>query len=410
MKSKIREYFKAHRDEIRKKSLKLLSEMVAVRSVNCGKAQLSDHPYLKISGEESKVVDILKRYFDAAGIDYKVYEMIEGRGNIIATYGEGEKSLCIGCHLDVVPAGERAEWASDPWVMTEKDGKVYGRGVMDNKGQSVACVMAMELLKNAGVSLKGELVLAALAGEEFREKDEPDPGIAFVTSKGYLKPTFAIIPDIGGHMMKIDIAEKGRTVIKVKSHGKQAHGSTPELGINAIEKLAHFIAKVEKFELKHEHHPILKKPSVNLGIIRGGSAANNVANYAEAIYDIRYVPGQSAEGIVADMRSCTEGIKDGRFEFEILDNNPPHQVDPDNILVKTIQSNAREIIGREPEPFGMGGGTFAKPFNLAGILAVGFGPGDADDFHVANEALDIEEMLQFIELIACISCDLLGVN
>ena len=410
MKSKIREYFKAHRDEIRKKSLKLLSEMVAVRSVNCGKAQLSDHPYLKISGEESKVVDILKRYFDAAGIDYKVYEMIEGRGNIIATYGEGEKSLCIGCHLDVVPAGERAEWASDPWVMTEKDGKVYGRGVMDNKGQSVACVMAMELLKNAGVSLKGELVLAALAGEEFREKDEPDPGIAFVTSKGYLKPTFAIIPDIGWHMMKIDIAEKGRTVIKVKSHGKQAHGSTPELGINAIEKLAHFIAKVEKFELKHEHHPILKKPSVNLGIIRGGSAANNVANYAEAIYDIRYVPGQSAEGIVADMRSCTEGIKDGRFEFEILDNNPPHQVDPDNILVKTIQSNAREIIGREPEPFGMGGGTFAKPFNLAGILAVGFGPGDADDFHVANEALDIEEMLQFIELIACISCDLLGVN
>lgn len=361
MKSKIREYFKAHRDEIRKKSLKLLSEMVAVRSVNCGKAQLSDHPYLKISGEESKVVDILKRYFDAAGIDYKVYEMIEGRGNIIATYGEGKKSLCIGCHLDVVPAGERAEWASDPWVMTEKDGKVYGRGVMDNKGQSVACVMAMELLKNAGVSLKGELVLAALAGEEFREKDEPDPGIAFVTSKGYLKPTFAIIPDIGGHMMKIDIAEKGRTVIKVKSHGKQAHGSTPELGINAIEKLAHFIAKVEKFELKHEHHPILKKPSVNLGIIRGGSAANNVANYAEAIYDIRYVPGQSAEGIVADMRSCTEGIKDGRFEFEILDNNPPHQVDPDNILVKTIQSNAREIIGREPEPFGMGEGPLLSP-------------------------------------------------
>lgn len=410
MKSKIREYFKSHRDEIRKKSLKLLSEMVAVKSVNCGNAQLADNPYLKISGEESKVVDILKRYFDAAGIDYKVYEMIEGRGNIIATYGKGEKSLCIGCHLDVVPAGERSEWASDPWVMTEKEGKVYGRGVMDNKGQSVACVMAMELLKNAGVSLKGELVLAALAGEEFHEKDEPDPGIAFVTSKGYLKPTFAIIPDIGEHMMKIDIAEKGRTAIKVKSHGKQAHGSTPELGISAIEKLAHFITRVEKLELKYKPHPILKKPSINLGIIRGGSAANNVANYAEAIYDIRYVPGQSAEGIIADMRGCTEGIKDGKFEFEILDDNPPHQVDPDNILVKTIQSNSREIIGREPEPFGMGGGTFAKPFNMAGILAVGFGPGDADDFHVANEALDIEEMLQFIELIACISCDLLGTN
>lgn len=408
MKDKIREYFKSNRDEIRKKALDLLGDMVEIKSVNCGNAQMADNPYLDVCGDESKVVDILKTYFDNAGIRYSVHELIKGRGNIIARFGEGEKRLCIGCHLDVVPAGDEDQWDTDPWKLTVKDNKAYGRGTMDNKGQAVACIMAMEMLQDMGVELNGELILAALSGEEFHEKDEPDPGIKFVTSKGFLKPHFAIIPDIGEHMKGIDIAEKGRACIKVKSIGKQAHGSTPELGINAIEKLSQFIAKVERMEMKYEPHDILKKPSRNLGIVRGGSAVNNVANYAEAIYDIRYLPGQTAESLIEEMKQCAEGIADSKFEFEIEDDNQPHQVDPDNDLVKAIQANAKDILGFEPQPFGMGGGTFCKPFNLSGILAVGFGPGASEVFHVANEYLDVPEMMQFIELIACISVDLLG--
>lgn len=410
MKKKIQEYFKAHKDEIRKKGLTLLADLVAVKSVNCGKAQASEHPYLDVCGDESKVVAVLQKYFDKAGLKYKTYELIKGRGNIIATYGAGDKSLCVGCHTDVVPAGDPKMWNTDPYVLTEKDGKAYGRGTMDNKGQIVACTMAMELLRDAGVNLGGQLVLACISGEEFHEKDEPDPGIKFLTGNGHLKPTFAIIPDIGEHMKKIDIAEKGRAVIKVKSLGKQAHGSTPELGINAVSKLAQFITNADKIELKYQPHDILKKPSINLGIVKGGSAANVVPNTAEATFDIRYLPGQSAKGLIEEFKSCAAGIKDGKFEFEIEDDNPPHQIDPDNILVKAIQSNAQEILGFKPEPFGMGGGTFAKPFNLAGIQAVGFGPGEDKVFHVENEYLDIEEMVNFSMLIACISCDLLGVK
>ncbi|MBT3181294.1 MAG: ArgE/DapE family deacylase [Deltaproteobacteria bacterium] len=408
MKDKIRAYFKEHKDEIRTKALALLKDMVAVKSVNCGKAQMADHPYLTVNGDESKVIEILKAYCDKAGLKSDVYELLEGRGNLIAKYGNEGKSLCIGAHVDVVPAGDPAQWDTDPWVMTERDGKVFGRGTMDNKGQAVACTMAMEMLKDIGVELNGELVMAALAGEEFHENDEPDPGIKFVTEKGYLKPDFAIIPDIAEHMKMIDVAEKGRVVIRVISQGKQAHGSTPELGINAIEKLAQFIAKIETMEMKYEPHDVLKKPSRNLGIVKGGSAVNNVPNQAEATYDIRYVPGQSAEGLITEFQMCAEGIADGKFEFKIEDDNPPHQVDPNNPLVKSIQANSKEILGFEPQTFGIGGGTFCKPFNIAGIQAVGFGPGEADVFHVANEYLDVDEMLQFIELIACISVDLLG--
>jgi len=408
-KEKIRTYFKENKDTIRTKSLALLAELIKVKTVNPGKDNIHEFPYLDVSGDESKAVAVLKKYFDEVGFKYEIYEKIKGRGNIIATCGEGDTSLCVGCHLDVVPDGDPASWDSDPFVMTEKDdGKIYGRGVLDNKGPMVSCIMAMEILKDLGITLNGQLMLSAIASEEYHEKDEPDAGIGFLMEEGHLNPTFAIIPDIGENMKRIDIAEKGRVVIKVTSIGKQAHGSTPERGINAVTKLAHYITNIEKLEMKYTPHPILEKPSLNLGVVRGGQAPNNVPDVAEATFDVRYLPGQTAEEIVEEFKSCAEGITDGKFEFEAQGNVPPHEVAADNILVQKIQSNSEEILGFKPETFGIGGGTFAKSFCLGGIEAVGFGPGDDTAFHVTNEYLEVEQMLQFIELIACISVDLLG--
>jgi len=408
MKNIIVEHFKKNRNRIRTASLRLLSDLVREKTVNCGRENLGDHPYLEVSGEESKAVDVLRKHFDETGIDYDIYELVKGRANLVARYGNGGRALCIGCHMDVVPAGEREQWKTDPFEMVEIEGMVYGRGVLDNKGPAVACVMAIDMLKSLGIKLKGSLQLAAIASEEFREKGEPDPGIGFLMQNGYLKPDFAIIPDIGENMRKIDIAEKGRTCIKVTAIGKQAHGSTPELGVNAIEKLSYFIQKAMKLELKYTPHPLLKSPTINLGLIKGGAAANIVAGTCEAVFDIRYLPGMSADEIIEELRSCEKGIQDVKFEYEILDNNLPHEISPDNELVASIQKNAESIVGFKPETYGLGGGTFAKPFNHGGIKAVAWGPGDDSAFHVSNEFLDIDQMLDFTLLIACIAVDLLG--
>jgi acetylornithine deacetylase/succinyl-diaminopimelate desuccinylase-like protein len=209
-------------------------------------------------------------------------------------------------------------------------------------------------------------------------------------------------------MKKIDVAEKGRMIIRVNSHGKQAHGSTPEFGINAINKLSEFIAKMEKTELSYKAHDILIKPTVNLGIIKGGAAANIVPATCEAIFDVRYLPGQSAEGIVGEFKSVANTVENGQFDFEVEANEQPHEMDPNNDLVKAIQINSENILGWVPETFGLGGRTFAKPFNLGGIQAVGFGPGDESAFHTSNEYLEIKQMLQFTELITCVAVDLLG--
>lgn len=408
MKDRIHEYFKSNSEKIRSKTLQLISDLIQIKTVNPGKENLSEYPYLSVSGDESKAVDYLKKYFDKAGIEHKEYELLKGRGNIIATYGDGKKSLCLGCHLDVVSAGDPSTWNTDPFTMVEKDGKLYGRGVLDNKGPLACAAVAMEVLKDMGVKLDGKLVFAGISGEEFTEKDDPDPGIEFLMEKGHLKPDYAIIPDVGENMKKIDIAEKGRMVIKVTSVGKQAHGSTPELGINAVNKMAQFIAKMENYELKYKAHDILIRPSVNLGLIKGGAAANIVPASCDATFDIRYLPGQSSESIVNEMKTVANTVENGNFRFEVESDEGPHEIDPENVLVKVIQENSRDILGFTPEAFGLGGRTFAKPFNLGGIIAVGFGPGDDEAFHISNEYIDIKQMLQFTELITCVAVDLLG--
>jgi len=111
---------------------------------------------------------------------------------------------------------------------------------------------------------------------------------------------------------------------------------------------------------------------------------------------------------VRELNDLSAGMKYfDKIEFFYDRPSLPHQVPADNTLVKLIQKNSKEILGKTPEPFGMGGGTFAKSFNLAGITAVGFGPGDDNAFHVANKSVEINQLVDFSHLIGAIGIDLL---
>jgi len=223
--------------------------------------------------------------------------------------------------------------------------------------------------------------------------------------KNLIDPTYAIIPDIGENMLKIDIAEKGRVVIRITAKGVQAHGSTPHLGVNAINAMARFLAELEKYTLKHTPDPILESPTVNVGEIHGGAAANIVPSECVVDIDIRIVPGQTPTSILEEINELCRQVE-GEFELSLADGTIPHAIDPDNILVKSIQDNASEFFAMNPVPFGLGGGTFAKGMNQHGILAVGFGPGDDTAFHVANEFVEIKQLVLFTQLICLIAIDL----
>ncbi|MBN1296718.1 M20/M25/M40 family metallo-hydrolase [bacterium] len=409
MKEKIKVYFRKNREVILKDVLALLKEMVAQKTVNVPSAKLGNFDYLTIRGEEWRVGDIVEREFRSWGMRYDVFSRMKGRPNVIGYVGRGEADaakLFMACHMDIVPPG--TGWNSDPFEMIEKDGVVYGRGVLDNKGPLVSAMMAARIMKQVigDEGLQGELQIAGMSDEEAGDPDGIDYGVHYLMEEKLINPTFAIIPDIGENMQKIDVAEKGRMVVTVTAKGVQAHGSTPHLGVNAINKMAHFLVLLETYTLVHTPDPILGHCTVNVGEIHGGSAANSVPNECSVDIDIRIVPGQTPENVRSELKALSEKVADD-FELALGNSSLPHAIDPDNVLVRSIQANARDF-GLNPVPFGLGGGTFAKGMNQHGILAVAFGPGDDTAFHVANEYLPIDQLVTFAELTCLVTIDLVG--
>lgn len=408
-KTKLKNYFLENEKEIRERIISLTTEVCKEKTVNVVSEKLNDFPFLKIRGEEYRVGEIVKRELDALGVKYDEFSRMEGRPNIIAKFGKDEtgKRLLMASHMDVVPAGEG--WDSDPYVVTEKDGFLYGRGVLDDKGPLVSTIIALEVLKKLGLEdeIKGELQIAALSDEEAEDPDGIDYGVGYLVEENLINSTHAIIPDIGENMKLIDVAEKGRTVFKVTSIGKQAHGSTPEKGVNAVYMMAKLVNEIEKLKFEYEKHPVLGDPSLNLGEIHGGAAPNIVPGTCFIYLDIRTVPGMTKDGINSAIENCCAKVKDGEFKIEIMAWSEPHGINPDNELVHSIQNNSEDILGLRPQPFGMGGGTFAKTLNLAGITAVGWGPGDDEAYHVANEYVEIKQLVDFAQLTCLTALDLL---
>jgi succinyl-diaminopimelate desuccinylase len=412
MESKIilRNYFEKHKSEIKQRIIQLVARMVKEKTVNVVSEKLAEHPYLKFRGEEYRVAEIVKTQLDQFKIPYGEFARKEGRPNVIGKLGQNQsgKRLFMPGHMDIVPAGEG--WNTDPFEVIEKDGRLYGRGTLDNKGPLAAIIVAGQILKTLELDkiLKGELQLAALSDEEAEDPDGIDYGIGYLLEEKLANPTYAIIPDIGENMRKIDVAEKGRTVFKITAIGKQAHGSTPELGINAVHMMAKFVNEIEQLKFDYQVHPVLGHPSLNLGEIHGGAAPNIVPGKCYIYIDIRTVPGMTKAAVTAQLQGCTRRVKNGNFEIEVLSWNDPHGIDPDNVLVHAIQKNSSEVLGFKPEPFGMGGGTYAKTLNLYGITAVGWGPGDDEAFHVANEFVEIQQLVDFALLTCLVAVDLLS--
>ncbi len=408
-KSTLKTYFRDNADEIRQKIVDLVRATVKEKTVNVVSEKLPEFPYLKFRGEEYRVAEIVKRELAANGIPFEEFARMEGRPNIIAKLGKDAngKRLLMPGHMDIVPAGEG--WDSDPFEVIEKDELLYGRGVLDNKGPLVAILVAAGILKELGLDqqMAGQLMVAALADEEAEDPDGVDYGIGYLLEENLIQPTMAVIPDIGENMKKIDVAEKGRTVIKITATGKQAHGSTPEKGINAVFMMAKLVGEIEQLHFDYEVHPVLGHPSLNLGEMHGGAAPNIVPGSCYIFIDIRTVPGMNKESVIQKFAECAARVENGKFNIEVMSWNEAHGIDPHNELVYAIQKHAQDVLGFAPVPFGMGGGTYAKGLNLHGITAVGWGPGDDEAFHVANEYVEIKQLVDFTLLTCLLAVDLL---
>ncbi|WP_211274821.1 M20 family metallopeptidase [Thalassospira alkalitolerans] len=247
---------------------------------------------------EQGCVEYVGRLLAKNGFDISYHDFAPGRTNLIARIGgsDDRPPLCFTGHLDTVPLGQK-EWSMPPFAAEISDGKIYGRGTSDMKSGVAAFVCAVidiaaELADGPGV------VLVITAGEETGCE-----GAAYLAGlDGVLGKAGAIIvaeptsnyPYVG---------HKGALWIKALTEGVTAHGSMPELGVNAIYKASRAITKLEDFDFNIARHPVMGPPTLNVGTVDGGINVNSVPNRAEIGIDIRTIPGQDNDAILEHLSS-----------------------------------------------------------------------------------------------------------
>ncbi len=357
---------------------------------------------MRSPGEEGKVVKILQAELQKLSIPSTTHAKVAGRENLLAKVGQGGRGyrkLLVLLHTDVVPSGAPGDWTFAPFEPFEKDGKLFGRGVLDDKGPLAASFAALAILKRRESRVPGDFIFGAVADEEVGV----GVGIEYLLEQGLIDCTDAVIPDIAGDMKEINVAEKGRVLLKIKARGRQAHAMNPSKGVSAIHAIARFLGALERYTPRHRTHAILGGPTINPGLIRGGIAPNAVAADCEVTLDIRYVPSQSAAQIREEVQSLATEVRmpGATIEVEILQDAPPCEVDPNAPIVRRILEHAPEA-----KVVGSGGGTFAKPLVLAGIQAVGWAPGNEATYHEPNEEIEIDQLTSFAGRLANLALEI----
>lgn len=294
-------------------------------------------------------------------------------------------------HMDVVsPEGMTVA----PFVTKIQDGRIYGRGTCDMKGGVSGMLTAfMEAANEPGQT--GDLYLVLTGDEEYSGNSI----LEAMEANLFPNCDFALIgePTAGG----ICTAHKGNAWIDVDFFGKGAHASAPHLGINSIYMASDFICKFKEYtDVKYakEESPIYGKPTMNIGMVNGGTQPNVVPAFTKVRIDKRYLPGDTMENFVAEVNHVLELCEMANPEFsakfiEIVDCSSV-VVERDNGILLEIKGAIDASCDRNV-PFTMFSGWGEGGYmNRYGLPVIYYGPGDILEAHTKDESCDIQQIEQ----------------
>lgn len=335
-------------------------------------------------GNEEAIARFVAKRLQGLGLRVKFYEFARKRTNIVASLKPRRPrySLLISPHLDTVPAGKR--WKFNPFKGVISNGKIYGRGATDCKGNLACGMEVLQSLVEDKTALNYEIIFAATADEESGSQS----GIIPLLDKRILKPDYAVILD--ADEFKITIAQKGLIHATVSLFGKQAHGAYPSRGVNAIEIAARVIERLKNHKFRFKAHPLLRPPTINIGTIRGGEKVNMVADYCRMEIDLRFLPGMRKESVLNDVRKIIEK-ESKKFKINIQGTQEPYEISKQHPLVEGLKKASREVIGKASLSASEGATviTFFKKHN---IPAIAFGCGRDRCAHTTDEYIKINDL------------------
>jgi succinyl-diaminopimelate desuccinylase len=276
------------------------------------------------------------------------------RDCIVARVGSGSQRVIFHGHLDVVPG------RPDQYRARHEDGRVYGRGAYDMKGALAAMMLATSDLAKG---LDGVEIEFVVVPDE--ERSEPGPNCTEMLVADGMRADFVICGEPTD--MQVGVQAKGVLMLRAVIEGVAAHGSTPWLGQSAILAGVDRFRLIEALPFASASTEMFARPSINLGRIQGGDAINKVPDHCRMDIDVRYLPGQDPDEVLAQIRGL------GDWTVEVLVARPPAYVDPADPFVQLLL----EAVGSyEPTAASVGrdGASDAVGFLAAGVPAVEFGP------------------------------------
>ncbi|HDB8161097.1 TPA: ArgE/DapE family deacylase [Staphylococcus aureus] len=389
-----------------KEKVQLLADIVELQTEN---------------NNEIDVCNYLKNLFDKYNIKSEILKVNEHRANIVAEIGYGSPILALSGHMDVVDAGNHDNWSYPPFQLTEKDGKLYGRGTTDMKGGLMALVVSLIELKEQNELPHGTIRLLATAGEEKEQE-----GAKLLADKGYLDDVDGLIiaePTGSG----IYYAHKGSMSCKVTATGKAVHSSVPFIGDNAIDTLLEFYnlfkekySELKKQDTKHELDvaPMFKsligkeisEEDANYAsgltavcsIINGGKQFNSVPDESSLEFNVRPVPEYDNDFIEPFFQNIINDVDSQKLSLDIPSNHRPVTSDKNSKLITTIKDVASSYVDKD-DIFvsALVGATDASSFlgdNKDNVDLAIFGPGNPLMAHQIDEYIEKDMYLKYIDI------------
>jgi acetylornithine deacetylase len=362
---------------------KLVCELVAIESVN---------PDLVAAGSgESKIAAFVAEWLGAEGLAVQVAEPVPGRTSVIGVLAGsgGGASLMLNAHMDTVGAGGM----KDPFIPVVRNGRVYGRGAYDMKGSLAAIMIAAREARK--LKLHGDVIVAAVADEEVASV-----GTAAVLER--IEADAAIVTE--PTEMRLCLAHKGFAWLEVETRGVAAHGSRPDLGIDAVAHMGRILTGVLELDERlraGRGHLLLGTGTLHASLIEGGQELSTYPARCLVKLERRTLPGedgakalQEIDDVIASARAEDPALE---ASARLLLERPPSQLGADSFVTEAVEKAATEVLGREPEVIGVAYWMDMALSNAAGIPTVAFGP-SGEGAHADVEWVDLASLQTCVQV------------
>jgi succinyl-diaminopimelate desuccinylase len=358
-------------------------------------------------GNEAAAAEYIAGWFAERDIDADlVREPYPDRPQVAVRVGDGDPTVVLNGHIDVVPAGDRSAWTHEPYGADVVDGTLYGRGSADMKtGVAVAMLATADFASEFnGGDLDGSVVFHAAVGEETAE-----PGTKTLLESGYGGDYGVVLEPTG---MRTATSEKGLAWYEITAAGSPSHASRPDQGDNAIANARPVLEALERYDgrVRERKNDLLGRAFATTTGIDAGFKQNVVPESATITVDRRMLPSEDVNDVDAEIDSLlaeVEADHDIRTEWERTRTYEAAEIPTDSPIAEVFREHSAAEGGVPTEPWGIEASTDVRNFvNDASIPAITWGPGPLDQAHTVDECIDLAEAATTLETLEAALADL----